>query len=96
MVGPVPLGVPSSIADATPPSIALPVSFTVSVALPAIDPLLAVTVYCPAPAGVSIPPDTVPRPGTLVLQATHPVTSIVWPPANVPVAVNVTGDGCCG
>ena len=95
-MGAAPPGAPSSRVVSTLPGLAVPTSFTVTVALPAVDPLAAVTVNWPAPPGLRTPPAIVASADALVVQAAHPVTSIVLPSANVPVALRVTGCGACG
>lgn len=93
MVGaPLP-GVPSSFDVSTLPGLAVPVTFTVTVALPVTVPLPAVTVNCPAPGGLNEPDDAVPR--GEVIQPAHEVTSIVWPSENLPDAFSVTAGGFC-
>lgn len=93
MVGEPLAGVPSSFVVSMLPGLAVPVTFTITVALPVTVPLPAVTVNCPAPGGVNEPEEAVPR--GAVIQPVQEVTSIVWPSENFPVAVSVTGEGFC-
>ena len=74
----------------------MPTRFTVTTALPVIEPFAAVMVNCPAPLGVNAPEAMVVIPGALLFHAAHPVTSVVVPSASVPVALRITGCGACG
>src|SRR6185437_16268101 len=97
MVGAAPLGAPSSFEVSTLPALALPVSFTMAVAVVDTVPFMTVTVKAPAAMGEMVPGEvTAATPEGLTFQAAQVVTSMVEPSAKVPLAVNVTGPGACG